>query len=514
MMFCTNCGKENKGDTTFCTECGSKTSNVQASILPFQPKGDGKRSCLICGKKGMFAKILVNGVCVDCQYLRNRQGEENRISSAIDVLNMQLSDMQKLYQTTVEKAKSDALAEISSKISEQERALTEIGTLVAGKNIECANLNEEVIKQQKQLESATRKVLKLKTLHKSILYAVDAYFKQNVFDSQIVLPEAQGEIEELLMPSVELHFHNMDVKQLRQKFTQNQKLIRETSLKYQDRYTTKANATIYKLMVIALEAELQNVLYNINYGKLDDAIANIKLITSKYLKIATDGNQSIAPTLVKFVGQIELLFIEAVKIEYEYYVKKEQIKEEQRAIREQMRQEAEEHRELERQRKKVEDEENKFKAEIFNVQQQMQSATEQNKITELQNRINSLMQQLQGVEQKKDDIIRLQNGKAGYVYIISNLGSFGDSVFKVGMTRRLEPLDRVRELGDASVPFPFDVHIPSTVSPALNCVLSSVCSPLTILMVMTVNFVHITINRTILKSRVYCPGYSVTVTSG
>ena len=55
-------------------------------------------------------------------------------------------------------------------------------------------------------------------------------------------------------------------------------------------------------------------------------------------------------------------------------------------------------------------------------------------------------------------IATLQNGKAGNVYIISNLGSFGDDVFKIGMTRRAEPQERVDELGDASVPFPFDVH--------------------------------------------------------
>ena len=49
-------------------------------------------------------------------------------------------------------------------------------------------------------------------------------------------------------------------------------------------------------------------------------------------------------------------------------------------------------------------------------------------------------------------------GKAGYVYIISNLGSFGDDVFKIGMTRRLDPQERVDELGGTSVPFKFDVH--------------------------------------------------------
>ena len=59
---------------------------------------------------------------------------------------------------------------------------------------------------------------------------------------------------------------------------------------------------------------------------------------------------------------------------------------------------------------------------------------------------------------QKEQIIKLQNGKAGYVYVISNLGSFGENVFKIGMTRRLDPQDRVNELGSASVPFKFDVH--------------------------------------------------------
>ena len=62
--------------------------------------------------------------------------------------------------------------------------------------------------------------------------------------------------------------------------------------------------------------------------------------------------------------------------------------------------------------------------------------------------------------EKEEKVIdyREQNAKAGYVYIISNLGAFGENVYKIGMTRRLEPLDRIDELGDASVPFAFDVH--------------------------------------------------------
>jgi len=65
---------------------------------------------------------------------------------------------------------------------------------------------------------------------------------------------------------------------------------------------------------------------------------------------------------------------------------------------------------------------------------------------------------LDEAKEKERSISQAQLTKAGYVYVISNIGSFGENVFKVGMTRRLEPQERVDELGDASVPFQFDVH--------------------------------------------------------
>lgn len=67
--------------------------------------------------------------------------------------------------------------------------------------------------------------------------------------------------------------------------------------------------------------------------------------------------------------------------------------------------------------------------------------------------------QLAEIDQRIEDVdYRAANIRAGYVYVISNLGSFGESVVKIGMTRRLDPMDRIRELGDASVPFKYDTH--------------------------------------------------------
>jgi len=123
-----------------------------------------------------------------------------------------------------------------------------------------------------------------------------------------------------------------------------------------------------------------------------------------------------------------------------------------------MRQEAEERKALETERKKVEREESKYHTEIEQLTQKLQESADDEKIRQLEERIAQLQMQVSEVQKKKEQIINLQNGKAGYVYVISNLGSFGENVFKVGMTRRQEPMDRIKELSNASVPFEFDVH--------------------------------------------------------
>lgn len=322
---------------------------------------------------------------------------------------------------------------------------------------EISSRSSELEKLTKSIKTQTNKLSRSKELVKAIDHALENYFNYEPSQSSFkVRPEQLGEIEEL-SPSIILKLHCMDIKELRKAYRENDKQISKLLEKYSARYTTKANQAIYKLMVIALRAELQNILYNLKYEKLDKSIEDVKTVARKYLKIAGEGNQSIAGTLTKFIGEIEYLFINAVKIEYNYYVKKEQARQEQLAIREQMRQEAEERKALEVERKKVEQEESKYNTEILKLKDQL-SAAKADEVDKLNARILELQAQLSNVIVKKEEISNLANGKAGNVYIISNLGSFGENVFKIGMTRRLNPQDRVNELGDASVPFRFDVH--------------------------------------------------------
>lgn len=365
------------------------------------------------------------------------------------------------YEQVKEKIKQME-AEHSNNVKAAQAELNAINTTIATNNSLVIKLQEELSslsskdeKLQKQIQTQTRKLQRAKELYKSVDYCITNFLDSDASQRLSVIDE--NEYDEFA-PSITLKLHCMDIKSLRKAYKENDKAIDQILSSYAKRYTTKANQSIYQLMVIALRAELQNTLYDLKFEKLDRAIDNIKKITQKYLKIAGNGNQNIAGTLTKFIGEIEYLFINAVKIEYNYYVKKEQARQEQLAIKQQMREEAEERKLLEQQRKKIELEESKYQIEINKANEALAATTDAKQIANLEAKILELQGLLSDVTIKKDEISKLQNGKAGNVYIISNLGSFGDNIFKIGMTRRINPQDRVDELGNASVPFRYDVH--------------------------------------------------------
>lgn len=132
--------------------------------------------------------------------------------------------------------------------------------------------------------------------------------------------------------------------------------------------------------------------------------------------------------------------------------------EEQRRIKEQIREEEKARRDFEKAIKEAQKEEETLKKLIEKAQKEVAQASEEQKF-KYEERLRELEGKLKIAEDKNQRAISMaQQTKSGNVYIISNIGSFGENVYKIGMTRRLEPLDRVRELGDASVPFEFDVH--------------------------------------------------------
>ncbi len=123
-----------------------------------------------------------------------------------------------------------------------------------------------------------------------------------------------------------------------------------------------------------------------------------------------------------------------------------------------MREEERVRREIEKAQADAEKEERQYEAALARARRELKESGDQ-KRAELEEKIAKLQERLDGAHTAKERAVsRAQMTKSGHVYIVSNIGSFGENVYKIGLTRRLEPADRIRELGDASVPFPFDVH--------------------------------------------------------
>jgi uncharacterized protein DUF4041/Meiotically Up-regulated Gene 113 (MUG113) protein len=206
-----------------------------------------------------------------------------------------------------------------------------------------------------------------------------------------------------------------------------------------------------KLMLRAFNGECDSAIAKVSWNNIGNVEARI---TKAYQAINNLGStQNISIT-----EEYAYLKLQELHLEFELEEKLYREKEEQRAIREQMREEEKALREMEKAKRDAEQEEERYlralRAAIAETAKT--SGAERDALNE---RIRQLEKNLQEAHVKKERAIsRAQLTKSGHVYIISNIGSFGDHVHKIGMTRRLEPIDRVNELGDASVPFDFDVH--------------------------------------------------------
>jgi Domain of unknown function (DUF4041)/T5orf172 domain len=150
--------------------------------------------------------------------------------------------------------------------------------------------------------------------------------------------------------------------------------------------------------------------------------------------------------------------LQELQLVFEAAEKRQQEREQQRRLRAEQQEEERVQRELQREREEAEKDEAKYEKEIARARRDMEKARDAEREAMLA-RIRQLEGDLAAAHDRKERAIaRAQLTKVGHVYVISNLGAFGEGVLKIGLTRRLDPEERVRELGDASVPFPFDIH--------------------------------------------------------
>lgn len=206
-----------------------------------------------------------------------------------------------------------------------------------------------------------------------------------------------------------------------------------------------------KLMLTSFNIECDTLIGKVKPSSFSRTLERIE-------KLANNLEKSAATLHCGFNINYVKLKYEECRLQYQFTLKKQEEQDEQRLIREQIREEQKAIKEYERAVALAEKEERMYRDMLDKAREELSKVSEEDRIIAEQ-RITDLERQLAEAEAKEERAKSMaQQTRKGHVYIISNIGSFGDDIYKIGLTRRLEPMDRVKELGDASVPFSFDVH--------------------------------------------------------
>lgn len=360
------------------------------------------------------------------------------------------------------------VAELESMLTPEMQDSLKLRELIAAQQQELAQLKELSQKEETRYNAQVDKELKeLSSLQQQISAA-----KQELVETD----------EEVLMQSFGMYkphyaFANStrykeELADLRAK--QKDWIKRGLAATGSDTWTVNGDARKGKKMI----ADMQKLLIRAFNFECDDAIDHVKFnnidtskkrIESSFNAISKLG----AICSVAITETYKNMKIRELYLAYEYQVEKQKEKDALKQLRAEERERAKLEKEIAEARKKIEKEQKHFSNALLKINQQIANANADElpaleaKKAELESQLSDL-----GESMKKIDY-REANQKAGYVYIISNVGAFGEGIYKIGMTRRLEPMDRVDELGDASVPFDFDVHalIFSDNAPALEAAL-------------------------------------------
>ncbi len=206
-----------------------------------------------------------------------------------------------------------------------------------------------------------------------------------------------------------------------------------------------------KLTLRAFNGECDSLIAKVKWNNIEQYSARIEKAFDNINKLNKSND-------IHITDEYKELKLKELKLAHEYENKKYEEKEEQKRIKEEIREEERAQKELEKAQKEAEEKEKQYQKALEEAQKEIGKA-QGAELDKLNEQIAQLQQQLSEAHEASERAIsRAQMTKSGHVYVISNIGSFGDDVYKIGMTRRLEPMDRVKELGDASVPFQFDVH--------------------------------------------------------
>ncbi len=300
-----------------------------------------------------------------------------------------------------------------------------------------------------------------------------ADMEQNKLNLQNELKNIQKDVvvlkDEILMQSFGLYeplydFANSELyKEKLQSVRNSQKAMikSKSAVRYFDDWTVDGSKAKGKKMtndnikqiIRTFNVECESVVEKVKFN-------NIESIKKRIEKSFNDLNKINESNRVELTHKFLDLKIEELNLAYEYQVKKQEEKEEQKQLRERLKEEAKLQKELEEAKKNITKDLTHFNNALNDIINQLNnnnlSDEERNNLllkqTDIEGKISKLNDELKDVD------YRQSNQKAGYIYVISNIGAFGENIYKIGMTRRLNPQERIDELGSASVPFNFDVH--------------------------------------------------------
>ncbi|MDD0851610.1 DUF4041 domain-containing protein [Halobacteriovorax sp. GB3] len=236
---------------------------------------------------------------------------------------------------------------------------------------------------------------------------------------------------------------------------ESEKVLVKTSkafnTKAKDLVGTPIMKSLEKISLLAFNSGADLITSNIKFNNYESCV-------SKLEKLFININNCLGPLSSEISSAYYEAKVKEMTISLEYEEEKQRIKQEQDDIKAQMREEQKNLQEAEKARDKAIEEEEKLEIALEMARKELEGKAEAER-SDFEAKIKELEKQLEEAHQETERTIsNAQITSVGHVYVISNLGSFGENIYKIGMTRRDDPMDRVRELGDASVPFRFDVH--------------------------------------------------------
>lgn len=408
-----------------------------------------------------------------------------------DSISILLSDIEKINNKYISLNDEIKMKEKHFKdlCESNEKTLKELSNLLDKKKAEIDKFDSEnqdkfkLIEELKIEKERLDNLIKDKNILKDNINTLNAHLeelkdeREELRDINITLKNKKEELkrlseeliqteDEVLLQSFGLYnpkydFENSDeyMEKLKEIRERQKLLIRnKTGVKYSDSWTVDGSIQKGRTMTnqnIKTALKLFNSECDIAMSKV--SFKNIDSIEKRIRKAFTDTNKLNTSNKVSIKENYLNLKIDELYLYYEYLQMKEEEKEEQRALREQMKEEALVQKEIENQKRKLKKEELQFKNELLRLKSTIPE--DENDKLEWEQKINSIEEKLALLSKDLDDVLnREQNTRAGHVYIISNIGSFGENIYKIGVTRRLDPTERINELSSASVPFKYDIH--------------------------------------------------------